>query len=518
MSRRADAAQVRPGKVWLVGAGPGEPDLITVRGRELLVRAEVVLFDALSHPDLLEYCPQAEQIDVGKKYGERATPQEHITGLLIELGRAGRQVVRLKGGDPLVFARGSEEALALAQAGIPFEIVPGITSPIGAAAFAGISLTHRDLSSSVTFITGSDQAGKEWSPAAWEKLATATGTICILMGMRRLDEITRAIMQGGRAPSTPAAVVHWGARPEQRTVEGTLETIAELAKSAGLSSPSIVIVGEVVALRRMLSWYDTKPLFGRRILVARPRHQAGPTCQEIRERGARAVVRPALVIEAPPDAQKLREAVLAAGSYDWVVFTSANGVQRVGEVLREAGRDARVFAGARIAVIGEKTGQALGLLGVRPDLVAPEFVAESLLDELLVQTSVGQRVLLLRARVAREVLPTALAAAGRYVDVVPAYETRAVQGEELEALRRALASEVDVVLFTSSSMVESVVAALGDAAADLLGQRTVLSIGPVTSATCRQHGIRVDVEAEAHTVAGALDALEAFYAGRAEVR
>src|SRR5690606_25030286 len=175
-------------------------------------------------------------------------------------------------------------------------------------------------------------------------------------------------------PSTPAAVVHWGARPEQRTVEGTLETIAELAKSAGLSSPSIVIVGEVVALRRMLSWYDTKPLFGRRILVARPRHQAGPTCQEIRERGARAVVRPALVIEAPPDAQKLREAVLAAGSYDWVVFTSANGVQRVGEVLREAGRDARVFAGARIAVIGEKTGQALGLLGVRPDLVAPEFV------------------------------------------------------------------------------------------------------------------------------------------------
>jgi uroporphyrinogen III methyltransferase/synthase len=522
MSRRADEAHGRPGevrsgkvrsgKVWLVGAGPGEPDLITVRGRELLGQAEVVLFDALSHPDLLEYCPQAEQIDVGKKYGERATPQEHITGLLVELARAGRQVVRLKGGDPLVFARGSEEALALVDAGIPFEIVPGITSPIGAAAFAGISLTHRDLSSSVTFITGSDQAGKEWSPAAWEKLATATGTICVLMGMRRLDEITRAIMQGGRAPSTPVAVVNWGARPEQRTVEGTLDTIAQLAKSAGLSSPSIVIVGEVVALRRVMRWYDTKPLFGKRILVARPHQQAAATCRAVRERGARAVVHPALVIAPPPDADAFREAVLAAGCYDWVVFTSANGVEKAGEVLRASERDARVFAGARIAVIGDKTGQALGSLGLLPDLVAPEFVAESLLEELLARTREGERILLLRAREAREVLPEGLAGAGRHVDVVFAYETRSVEGDELEALRRAVVDEVDVVLFTSSSMVHSVVAALGPTTAKFLAKATVLSIGPVTSASCREHGIRVDVEADVHTVSGALDALETWYA------
>jgi uroporphyrinogen III methyltransferase / synthase len=496
--------------VWLVGAGPGEPDLITVRGQELLGEAEVVLFDALSHPGLLDYCPQAEQIDVGKKYGERATPQADITGLLIRLARAGKRVVRLKGGDPLVFARGSEEALALAEAGIPFDIVPGITSPIGAAAFAGISLTHRDLSSSVTFITGSDQAGKEWSPAAWEKLATATGTICILMGMRRLDEISRAIIQGGRAATTPVAVVMWGGRPEQRTIEGTLGDIAELAHVAGLSSPSIVIVGEVVGLRRSMSWYETKPLFGRRILVARPERQAGRTCASIRRRGAQAVVRPALSIGPPPEPERLRQAVLALGSYDWVVFTSANGVEASMAVVRELERDARLFGAARLAVIGEKTAHALEALGLTPDLVAPEYVAESLAERLLGRTKAGDRLLLLRALEAREVLPDTLRAAGRVVDVVPAYETAAVTGEDLDALRRALRGEVDVVLFTSSSMVLAIASALGASAAAELAGLTAVSIGPVTSATCLRLGIRVDVEAKVHTVDGALDALEAY--------
>jgi uroporphyrinogen III methyltransferase/synthase len=499
------------GKVWLVGAGPGEPDLITVRGRELLARAEVVLFDALSHPELLAYCAQAEQIDVGKKYGERATPQDHITSLLIELARAGRRVVRLKGGDPLVFARGAEEALALAEAGIPFEVVPGITSPIGAAAFAGISLTHRDLSSSVTFITGSDQAGKEWSPAAWEKLATATGTICVLMGMRRLAEISQAIIDGGRSATTPAAVVQWGGRPEQRTIEGTLENIADLARTAGLTSPAVVIIGEVVALRGAMSWYETMPLFGRRILVARPHHQAGATSAAIRERGARAVVRPALVLHEPPEPEHFRQAVLRAGSYDWVVFTSANGVLRAAEVLRQTERDARVFASARLAVIGEKTAQALrDGLGLRADLIAPKYVAESLAEELLERTEAGDRVLLLRAKMARETLPLALRSAGRTVDVVSAYETRPVQGEELQALRRALREEVDVVLLTSSSMVEAVSSALGSSAKAELERAVVVSIGPVTSTTCRKLGIRVDVEATVHTVEGALDALAAW--------
>jgi len=506
---KPEGQAARAGKVWLVGAGPGEPDLITVRGQGLLGRADVVLFDALSHPELLEHCPRAEKIDVGKKYGERATAQQLITDRLIELARAGKRVVRLKGGDPLVFARGAEEALALSAAGIEFEIVPGITSPIGAAAFAGISLTHRDLSSSVTFITGSDQAGKEWSPAAWEKLATATGTICILMGMRRLEEITQAIVQGGRSPATPAAVIHWGARPEQRTVIGTLATIAEISRKEALSSPSVVIVGEVVSLRESMSWYETKPLFGQRILVARPRHQAAATCQTIRERAARAVVRPALSILPPPDPEALERAVLAAGSYDWLVFTSANGVLATSDVLRKTGRDARLFGSAKLAVIGEKTAQALSGLGLSADLVAPEYVAESLAERLLESTEVGQRVLLLRARAARETLPETLAKAGRTVDVVSAYETRAVAGEELQALSLALESEVDVVLFTSSSMVDAVVGALGPSRAKALEGKTLLSIGPVTSATCRAHGLHVDVEASVYTVDGALDALEA---------
>jgi len=498
------------GKVWLVGAGPGEPDLITVRGQELLAEAEVVLFDALSHPGLLESCPQAEQIDVGKKYGERATPQADITELLIRLARAGKRVVRLKGGDPLVFARGSEEAIALHEAGIPFDIVPGITSPIGAAAFAGISLTHRDLSSSVTFITGSDQAGKEWSPEAWQKLATATGTICILMGMRRLDEITRAIIQGGRARTTPAAVVMWGGRPEQRTIVGTLDDIAELAQAAGLSSPSIVIVGEVVALRKTMSWYETKPLFGQRILVARPERQAARTCASIRRRGAQAIAVPALSIGPPPEPQRLRQAVLALGSYDWVVFTSANGVEATIAVIRELGKDPRLFGSARLAVIGEKTARALQALSLVADLVAPEYVAESLAERLLESTKAGDRLLLLRARQAREVLPDTLRAAGRGVDVVPAYETGAVTGQDLESLRRAVRDDVDVVLLTSSSMALAVASALGASAAAELAGVTVVSIGPVTSATCLELGIRVDVEAKVHTVDGALDALEDY--------
>lgn len=507
----AKASGAAVGKVWLVGAGPGEPDLITWRGRELLERAEVVLYDALSHPELLELCPQAQLIDVGKRYGERATPQGEITTLLLQFARAGQRVVRLKGGDPLVFARGAEEALALAEAGVPFEIVPGITSPIGAAAFAGISLTHRDLSSSVTFITGSDQDGKEWSPEAWQKLATATGTICVLMGMRRLEEITAALLAGGRSRETPAAVVQWGARPEQRTIVGTLGDIAERARQAGLRSPAIVFVGEVVSLRSALAWYEAKPLFGKRILVPRPLHQARATSAAIRERGARAVLRPALDIAPPPDPGALERAILGAASYDWVVFTSVNGVLALERVLEGTGKDARIFGTARLAVIGEKTAAALRRLGLRADLVAPEYIAESLSEALLAELAPQSRVLLVRALVARALLPEALAAAGHHVDIVAAYETNAVSGSELRALQAALETEVDVVLFTSSSMVDAVVTALGSEARRVLSGLLVASIGPVTSATLGKHGIPIGARADVHTVDGLLDALERHF-------
>ncbi len=504
------------GKVWLVGAGPGDPELITWRGRELLGQAEVVLFDALSHPDLLDLCPQAEIRDVGKRYGQRATPQPEITRQLLDLARAGKQVVRLKGGDPLMFARGSEEALALAEAKIPFEIVPGVTSPVAASAYAGISLTHREASSSVTFITGSDREGKEWSPEAWQKLATATGTICVYMGMRRIKEIAQAVMDGGRDPKTPAAVVRWGARPQQKTVVGTLANIAECASAAGLSSPAIIIIGEVVSLREKMRWYDTNPLYGRRILVPRPRLQARETAAAIRRRAAMPVVYPAIEIHPMQDQSELKRAVESARTYDWVLFTSQNGVEQFFAQVETLGRDARVFGGARVGVIGPKTGEALKTRGIVADLCAQKFVAESLLSDLMAQPGPCRRVLIPRAKEARELLPEALRAAGVFVDVVAAYETKPVSAPGREQLRSALNDECDVVLLTSSSMVNSVAQVLGEQARSLLAERTVVCIGPVTSATARGLQFRVDVEADVYTVEGALDALSEYYRSASE--
>lgn len=501
------------GFVWLVGAGPGDPDLITWRGVELLGQAEVVLHDALSHPELLELCPQAEIRDVGKRYGKRATAQSEITAQLLQLAAEGRKVVRLKGGDPLLFARGSEEALALADAGVPFEIVPGVTSSVAASAYAGISLTHREASSSVTFITGSDRAGKEWSPDAWKKLATATGTICVYMGMRRIQEITQAVMDGGRDPNTPAAVVRWGGRPQQRTIVAPLHRLAERAVEEKMTSPAIIIIGEVVELRRKLRWYDNRALFGQKVLVPRPAHQARETAKALRQRAAAPLVCPAIEILPAPDSARLARAVREAGSYDWVVFTSANGVSSFFEEVERAGLDARVFGSARLAVIGPKTGEALRSFGLKADLCARTYVAESLLEDLLAQGT-PTRVLIPRAKEARELLPEELRAAGALVDVVPAYETRSVSGEAAARLREAVVEQADVVLLTSSSMVDSLVAALGPEARELLDSVTVACIGPITAKTAKKHQLRVHVESQVHTVAGVLDALEAHFSMR----
>lgn len=501
------------GKVWLVGAGPGDPGLITWRGAKVLKACDVVLHDALSHPGLLELCPQAEAIDVGKRFGQPSAQQPIITARLIELARAGKRVVRLKGGDPLLFARGAEEALALAEAGVPFEIVPGIASPVAASAYAGISLTHRDLSSSVTFITGSDREGEEWSPEAWRKLATATGTICVLMGMRRIEAIARAILDGGRDASTPVAVVQWAARPNQRVVRGTLGDIAERVREAGATNPAVIIVGDVVRLRDQMAWFDTRPLFGKGILIPRPAEQAQETASAVRERAAEPLVAPAIAIGPAPDPEALVRAVRELRSYDWVVFTSANGVERFFEVLDELGLDARAFGQARIAVIGPRTGAAVRLRGLRPDLTAREYVAESLAEDLLAAAPQGRlgRVLLARAKVARDVLPERLREAGVEVTVVSAYETHPVAGAEAERLGALVDREADVVLFTSSSMVSSLVEALGPNASERLDRLIVGCIGPITADTARAHGLRVDVVAEQYTVDALLDALERWF-------
>jgi uroporphyrinogen III methyltransferase / synthase len=501
-----------PGKVWLVGAGPGDPGLITVRGRDVLARADVVLHDALSHPSLLDLCRSgAELRDVGKRGGSKSPTQGWITSQLIELARSGLKVVRLKGGDPMLFARGAEEALALAEAGLDFEIVPGVSSPVAAAAYAGIPMTHRDLSSSVTFITGSDREGKTWSPEAWQRLATATETIIVLMGMQRIEDITRAIIDGGRSPSTAAAVVMWAARPAQRVVVAPLGEIAQASQRAGLTNPSVIVIGEVVSLREQLRWYDRQPLFGRRLLVPRPRHQGAATAEAIRRRAAEPILLPTIEIGPPPDPQALLDAARRVGEYDFCLFTSANGVDRFFEALARLSLDARAFGRCKVGAIGPKTAEALVPHGIRADLTAEEFVGESLAQAILSAEGV-RRVLIPRARVAREQLPELLRAGGISVDVVPAYETRPAGVEHRRELTDLIEQgNVDVVLFTSSSTVDSMVEMLGPDAASILSRVTLASIGPITSATAARRGLEVAVTAETYTVEGLLDALEKHY-------
>ncbi len=500
------------GKVYLVGAGPGDPDLISVRGLELLSRADAVLYDALAHPALLDACPNAEKRPVGKRYGEESATQAAINAELVALAKAGKRVVRLKGGDPLLFARGAEELQALREAGIQFEIVPGVASAFAASAYAGIPLTHRDLSSSVTFITGSDREGKEWSPESWLKLATATDTICVFMGMRRIEEIMSAIIAGGRNAATPVAVVQWAARPEQRVVTGTLANIAALARAEDISNPAVIVVGEVVALREELRWFDNRALFGKTLLVPRPAEQGRVTAAAIRARGASARLLPAIEIRAPADPAPLTRAIAELGQYDWVLFTSANGVTRFMAALAAAGSDARAFAQAKIGSIGPKTASALHGFGLRADAVADEFVGEGLARAVLLK-GVPKRVLLARALLARDALPDLLRAAGSRVDIVPVYET--VSADSGESLRAHFEKrEIDVALFTSSSTVNAVVDTLDDRAVELLSSVTVASIGPITSKTLAERGIRVDTEATTFTVDGLLDALERHFSAR----
>jgi uroporphyrinogen III methyltransferase/synthase len=510
---------VTKGKVYLIGAGPGDPELITLRGVRALGLADVVLYDALAHPALLKHARAgAELRSVGKRYGEDSFSQDAINAELVDLAGQGKWVARLKGGDPLLFARGAEEVETLARAGVPFEIIPGIPSPTGAAAYAGISLTHRDLSSSVAFITGTESPGKERTAHDWSKLATATQTLCVIMGMKRLAEITAALMAHGRDPSTPAVVVQWGTWPRQRVLEGTVADIAARAEREGVANPAVVVIGEVGALRQRMRWFDRLPLFGKRILVTRPEHQAEDTARAIRERGAEPVLVPAIEIGDPPDVATFERALDALGTYDVVAFTSANGVRRVMVALQARRRDARAFGNAQVAAIGPGTESVLREHGIVADLVAKEFRGEGLASSILEGFgSRGQtrgKVLLLRALVARDALPTTLKAAGFEVDVVAVYETRPAPRAAIDALAADLeAGKIDVVTFTSSSTVRDLALALGPRARELLSKSLVATIGPITADTAREHGLTVGVSADEYTVAGLLDALERHFAG-----
>ncbi len=489
------------GSVWIVGAGPGDPGLVTLRGLEVLEQAEVVLHDPRVHAAVLELCTCEDRRDVG------AASASAVAEQLVDLARAGKRVVWLEGGDPFLSAVGSEEATLLARAGVPFEVVPGVSLPAAAAAYAGIPLVHPEQASGVAFVADSD----ELSPEAWKRAAVATDTLCVLGGVRRLDVIARALVAGGRAPETPAVVIERGARPAQRVISATLGSLAAEAKAAGARDPAVIVVGEVVRLREQLRWYDSRPLFGKRILVPRPLAQAKASAGAIRERAAEPVVFPVIELCDPPDPEPIERAARELGGYDWVLFTSANGVDRFFAALSRAGRDARAFSQAKIGVIGPKTAKSLERYGLSADLVAEEYVGEGLARAIREQGG-ARRVLIPRALVARDTLPAMLREEGAEVDVVAAYETRPVDAERArELVQRFEDGAIDVAIFTSSSTVSSLCSLLGERAAELLGRVTVGSIGPVTSKTAEKLGVRVDVTATEYTVAGLLDALERHF-------
>ena len=482
--------------VALVGAGPGDPGLLTRRGEALLRVADVVVYDRLASPALLDLArPDAELVDVGKAPGRAAMSQEEINAVLVDRALAGRTVVRLKGGDPFVFGRGGEEAEACIAAGVEFEVVPGVTSAIAAPAYAGIPVTHRRVSTSVTIVTGHEDPTKGTIDTDWDALARTGGTLVILMGAGRSREIASALIAGGRPPTTPIAAVRWGTRPEQRSQRSTLAAVA--TGETTIDAPSAIVVGEVAALD--VGWFERRPLFGRTVVVTRAREQASDLRARLEVLGAEVVELPAIAVE------PVEFTVPELSGSAWIVFTSANGVRAFFDRgLAPAGLDARALGGVRVAAIGPGTADALARRGVRADLVPERFVAESLVEAFPAPAAgASTRVLLARAEEARDVLPEGLTAKGYAVEVLAVYRTvpAAVDAGAVERVRRG---DVDAVTFTSSSTVRNFVAAVG-AFAD--AQPVVVSIGPVTSETAREAGLRVDTEAAPHTIDGVIDAL-----------
>ncbi|MHB8377227.1 MAG: uroporphyrinogen-III C-methyltransferase, partial [Dehalococcoidia bacterium] len=429
----------RSGFVSLVGAGPGDPELITVGGAARLAEADVIVYDRLANPRLLALArPGAELIDVGKTPERHTLSQDEINALLVEQARAGRRVVRLKGGDPFVFGRGGEEAEALVAAGLPFEVVPGVTSAVAAPAYAGIPVTHRALASSFAIVTGHEDPAKGDTSIDWAKLATGIDTLVFLMGTARLGEIARRLIDNGRAPTTPAAVIEWGTLSRQRTVTGTLATIDAAVREAGIAPPAVTVVGEVVRLRDGLRWFDTRPLFGKRVLVTRTRQQASDLSRALAAMGAEPVELPTIEIVPNTDAAQLAAALdaLKTAAYGWCVFTSANAAGIFLAHLRDAGLDARAFGRTRIAAIGPGTAEALARAGLRADLLPDRFVAEGLLDAFRARVMRGQRVLLPRAAGARDALVGGLAAMGAHVEELTLYVSAVPREADNEGLRR----------------------------------------------------------------------------------
>jgi uroporphyrinogen III methyltransferase/synthase len=495
--------RVPKGIVYLVGAGPGDPGLLTLRGAECLRRAQVVVYDYLANAEMLALAPPGAERIFGGKHGAgpHFLEQEEINEILVDRARRGLRVVRLKGGDPMVFGRGGEEAEVLAEAGIPWEVVPGVTAALAVPALAGIPVTHRDWVSGVTILTGHEAPGKQASRVRWEMVAAAGNTIVLLMGLKQMQRNLNALMQHGLDSKTPAAAIRWGTTPRQETILGTVADLTARAAEGGLKPPVTLVIGEVVRLRDTVEWFEQRPLFGRRIVVTRPQHQAPQLAELLREEGAEVLSCPAIEIE-PLDAAPLRAALKRLPAYDFLVLTSANGVDRLFAVLDECDLDVRAFAGLRIAAIGPQTARRLGARYLKADIVPSDYRAEGLLAILGEESLEGRRVLLPRAAGARRILPETLREKGAVVDEIPTY--RSVQpADAQERWAEILAGGTpDCVTFTSSSTVENFLRIVDAAPCgrDALAAAQIACIGPVTAATATAAGLRSDIEPDEYTV------------------
>jgi uroporphyrinogen III methyltransferase/synthase len=484
-------------KVYLVGAGPGDPGLITLKGRRALERADCILYDHLASERLLDYAPaKAERVYVGKKRAKHELSQEEISAMLVERARRGWTVVRLKGGDPFIFGRGGEEIEALVEASIPFEIVPGVTTPLGLAAYTGVPLTHREHTSAVTFVTGHRVEAIDWS-----KIGSAE-TIVVFMGIVNIAAIAKEIIAHGRSPATPAMAVRWATRPDQETLVGTLATLPALIAEKGLRPPATIVIGEVVSLRERFNWFEKLPLFGQRIIVTRDHRQAGELAEPLEELGAEVIVVPSIEIVPASDPEPLDQAIARLRTYDWLIFTSVNGVRFFMERLDASPRDLRSLS-AKICAIGPATREAVEAFHLKVDLMPQEYVAESLVQAFTEEHLSGRRILLPRAAVARDVVPKELMKRGASVDVVEAYRTIAPP-HLMETAADALSRKPHWIAFGSSSTVKNL-----EQAAEPGGLRgiKIASIGPVTSQTVRECGLEVDTEADPHTIEGLIAAI-----------
>ena len=500
------------GHVVLIGAGPGDVGLLTLKGKDWLSRADVIIYDHLVNTNMMRFASnQAEIIYVGKKEGHAVLIQDEINKLLVKNARKGKVVARLKGGDPFIFGRGGEEVQALKEANIRFTVVPGIPSPIGVSAYAGIPLTHRDYASTVSIITGSNETGQDNVKIDWEKIAARSGTLVFLMGARKLPRIVEQLIKFNKSPDTPVAVIQWGTTSRQRTWTGTLGTIVHIAMKEKIKPPTLTIVGEVVNLKPVTDWYENLPLFGKTFVVTRAEEQAESFIHMLEERGAEAFLYSSIKTIPPVDWSPLDKSLEILSNYNGLIFTSVNGVHFFSQRLKEKNKDIRELKGVRIYAIGPKTEQAVRNLNIRVDTVPENYVAESLIECIGKENIEGKKFLLPRASVAREILPNTLREMGAIIDVVPAYQTILPESSESDFLKRLDEGSIDVITFTSSSTVTNFLDRLNKEHHEKLNKIVVACIGPITQKTAENRGLKVTIVPSQYTVTGLISAIEDYF-------